>query len=127
MVRRLVLLGLAALLTTACPESAPEQEVSGPNVLIIVTDDQRVGSLVVMPETRRSLVRGGTNFKNAFVTTPMCCPSRASLFSGLYVHNHGVVNNGAGQAENLDQSILIQSYLHRAGYRTGLIGKYVNK
>jgi arylsulfatase A-like enzyme len=57
----------------------------------------------------------------------MCCPSRASLFSGLYAHNHGVLNNEAGQAENLDQSILIQSYLHRAGYRTGLIGKYLNK
>jgi arylsulfatase A-like enzyme len=112
---------------TACPGSDPEKEASGPNVLIIITDDQRVGSLVVMPETRRYLVRGGTTFKNAFVTTPMCCPSRASVFSGRYAHNHGVVNNEEGQAEALDQSTLIQSYLHRAGYRTGLVGKYLNK
>ena len=126
-VKRLVLLCLAALLTTACPGSASEEEASGPNVLIIITDDQRVGSLVVMPETRRYFVQGGTNFKNAFVTTPMCCPSRASVFSGLYAHNHGVVNNRPGLADALDQSTLLQSYLHRAGYRTGLFGKYLNK
>ncbi len=125
--KRLVLLCLAALLTTACPGSASEEEASGPNVLIIITDDQRVGSLVVMPETRRYFVQGGTNFKNAFVTTPMCCPSRASVFSGLYAHNHGVVNNRPGLADALDQSTLLQSYLHRAGYRTGLFGKYLNK
>jgi arylsulfatase A-like enzyme len=112
----------------ACTQSpAPRSSGSRPNVLIIVTDDQRIGSFAVMPQTRRYFFGGGTNFKQAFVTTPLCCPSRSSIFSGLYAHNHGVVNNRPGLAENLDQHLLIQYYLHRAGYRTGLFGKYLNK
>jgi arylsulfatase A-like enzyme len=115
-------------MAAACTQSPSRNgSAKGPNVLIIVTDDQRIGSLAVMPQTRRYFVQGGTNFKQAFVTTPLCCPSRSSIFSGLYAHNHGVVNNRPGLAENLDQRTLVQYYLHRAGYRTGLFGKYLNK
>ncbi|HWL65744.1 MAG TPA: sulfatase-like hydrolase/transferase, partial [Actinomycetota bacterium] len=65
-----------------------------PNVLVIVTDDQRArGTLAVMPSVRRWFVREGTVFENAFTTTPLCCPARASLFTGRYVHNHGVRHN----------------------------------
>jgi arylsulfatase A-like enzyme len=117
----------AALVLTACPRTSSNPPLVKPNVLIIVTDDQRIGSLAVMPQTRRYFVSGGTDFRQAFVTTPLCCPSRSSIFSGLYAHNHGVVNNNPGLAENLDQRTLIQFYLHRAGYRTGLFGKYLNK
>jgi arylsulfatase A-like enzyme len=119
---------VAALALTACPQQ-PAVRSAGvkPNVLIIVVDDQRIGSLSVMPQTRHYFVQGGTNFKQAFVTTPLCCPSRSSIFSGLYAHNHGVINNSPGLAENLDQKTLVQYYLHRAGYRTGLFGKYLNK
>jgi arylsulfatase A-like enzyme len=122
-----VLLCVAAICLTACPQPGSRTPATKPNVLVIVTDDQRIGSLSVMPQTRRYFVQGGTNFKDAFVTTPLCCPSRSSIFSGLYAHNHGVVNNGPGLAENLNQKILIQYYLHRAGYHTGLFGKYLNK
>jgi arylsulfatase A-like enzyme len=121
-----VSLCLAAVALTACPQSGSNLATK-PNVLIIVTDDQRIGSLGVMPQTRRYLVDGGTNFKQAFVTTPLCCPSRSSIFSGRYAHNHGVVNNGPGLAESLNQESLVQFYLHRAGYLTGLFGKYLNK
>lgn len=122
-----ILLCVTALVATGCPSNPPESAQTRPNVLIIVTDDQRIGSLAVMPQTRRYFVQGGTNFKQAFVTTPLCCPSRSSIFSGLYAHNHGVVNNSQGLAENLDQQSLVQFYLHRAGYHTGLFGKYLNK
>jgi hypothetical protein len=61
----------------------PHIPVRRPNIMIIVTDDQRAGSaLQVMPSTRRWFVRDGTSFTRAFATTPLCCPSRASIFTG---------------------------------------------
>lgn len=95
-----------------------------PNVLVIVTDDQRTG-LSVMPNTRKYLVRQGVKYPNAYVTTPLCCPSRSSIMTGRYAHNTGVTSNG-GMAGALDQQTTIQHYLHQAGYRTGLFGKFLN-
>ncbi len=93
-----------------------------PNVLVILTDDQRVdGSLPVMPNTEREFADGGVQYTNAFATTPLCCPSRASIYSGKYPHNHGIRKNG-GLA--FDASETWQRYLHDAGYFTGLFGKY---
>ncbi|MER5464622.1 sulfatase-like hydrolase/transferase [Streptomyces sp. NPDC002668] len=63
-------------------------------------------------------------FPEGHVTTPLCAPSRSSVFSGRYAHNHGVRNNGA--SAQLDQSTTVQRYLKQAGYRTGLFGKYLN-
>lgn len=94
-----------------------------PNILVIVTDDQRQG-LSVMPKTRRIFGRGGTEFKNAFVSDPFCCPSRASIFTGQYPHNHHVETET--QARNLAQNSTIQHYLQQAGYCTALFGKYLN-
>jgi arylsulfatase A-like enzyme len=98
-----------------------------PNVLVIVTDDQRAGTLRHMPVTRRLFARGGVNFRRAYATTPVCCPSRASIFTGRYAHNHRVLTNQAGQAEKLDQRTTIQYFLHRAGYITAMVGKYLNR
>src|SRR5438132_9443309 len=73
-----------------------------PNILLILTDDQRSeGTMSVMPQTQQWFQAGGTQFPNTFVTTPECCPSRSSIFSGLYVHNHGVRGNDS--SPNLDQ------------------------
>jgi arylsulfatase A-like enzyme len=105
---------------------APSSAANGrPNVLIIVTDDQRAG-LSVMPATRRWLRDGGTEFKNAIATTPLCCPSRASIFTGRYAHNHHVFSNG-GDGGNLIQESTLQFYLRQAGYETALFGKYLNR
>ncbi|MGH2731242.1 MAG: sulfatase family protein [Actinomycetota bacterium] len=95
-----------------------------PNILIIVTDDQRMGTMSVMPQTRRLFERGGVSFTNAFATTPLCCPSRSSIMTGRYAHNHGVVGNGMGDL--LNQDITIQRYIHSAGYKTGVAGKFLN-
>jgi arylsulfatase A-like enzyme len=108
------------------PGPVPKAVGRAPNVLIVVTDDQRAG-LRVMPETRRYFVDGGTRFPNSFVATPLCCPSRATIFTGRYAHNHGVRSNLAEEAEHLDQRTTLQHYLHDAGYRTGIFGKYLNK
>lgn len=95
-----------------------------PNILVIVTDDQRVGSLAVMPHTDRLFRRGGTSFVNAFATTPQCCPSRASILTGMYAHNHGVATNS--DAAELDEGATIQRRLGDAGYVTAIVGKYLN-
>jgi arylsulfatase A-like enzyme len=93
-----------------------------PNVLLIITDDQRLdGSMAVMPSTWHEFGDRGTQFDNAYVTTPLCCPSRASIFSGKYPHNHGVRTNGG---RGFDPSETWQRQLHDAGYFTGLFGKY---
>jgi arylsulfatase A-like enzyme len=97
-----------------------------PNILVIVTDDQRDG-LDVMPKTRRWFQAGGTSYPWAFDTTPLCCPSRSSIMTGRYVHNHHVFSNVKGQARHLDQETTVQRYLQRAGYRTAIFGKYLNK
>jgi arylsulfatase A-like enzyme len=96
-----------------------------PNVLVIMTDDQRAdGTMEVMPQTRQWFETGGTRFSQFFATTPLCCPARASVFSGRYTHNHGVLTNDL--ANVMDQRYTIQTYLKSAGYRTGIFGKYFN-
>jgi arylsulfatase A-like enzyme len=99
-----------------------------PNILVILTDDQRAtGTMRVLPAVHRWFGRRGTTFSNAYATTPLCCPSRASIFTGRYAHNHGVQTNKPGAAAaNLDQATTMQRYLHDAGYTTAIYGKYFN-
>jgi arylsulfatase A-like enzyme len=115
---------LVSLTLLAAAEAAPAQ-VARPNILIILTDDQRAeGTMDVMPQTRSWFETGGTKFPLAFSTTPGCCPSRSSVFSGRYVHNHGVRTNDSSQS--LDQRFTMQEYLKLSGYKTGFFGKYLN-
>lgn len=123
--------GAAFLLaTTACdptPAESPPRSTGAPNVLIVVTDDQRAhGTLGVMPATRRWFAGDGTRFSNAFATTPYCCPSRASIFTGRYAHNHDVHTNRRVDGERLDPDTTVQRFLRDAGYRTAIFGKYLN-
>ncbi len=125
-----VLATTLATASAACDQSPRRRDVQTssrerPNVLIIVTDDQRPsGTLSVMPRTRRLFKKDGTRFPHAFATTPLCCPSRASILTGRYAHNHGVVDNL--KAENLDESLTLQARLSRLGYHTGFFGKFLN-
>lgn len=115
-----------ALSTGGTTGYAPADPVRRPNILIIVTDDQRAGegTLRVMPRTRHWLMENGTRFPNAVSTTPLCCPARASIFSGRYAHNHGVFTN-LGEL-TFRHKFTVQHYLSRAGYRTALAGKFFN-
>ena len=122
---RAALTALIAAVLMAAWGPAPAAANERPNVLVVLTDDQRLdGTMAVMPKTLQWFEAGGTKFNNAFATTPTCCPSRASIFTGRYTHNHGVATNDS--AGVLDQRFTIQAYLKAAGYRTGMFGKYFN-
>lgn len=120
------LLGAAAFCTGSI--SARSTPDTRPNVIVLMTDDQTVESLRVMPQVRRSLMREGATFENSFVSYPLCCPSRATLLTGQYAHNHGVLSNAppAGGYQALDGAQTLPVWLRRAGYTTALVGKYLN-
>ncbi|MEV7567025.1 sulfatase family protein [Streptomyces tanashiensis] len=125
-------LGSAAAVAaaTAVPSFAqaaaagPAAAAARPNILLIVTDDQPKHTEWALPKTVAWLADQGVRFTDGHVTTPLCAPSRSSVFSGRHAHHHGVRNNKASYA--LDQSTTVQKYLKQAGYRTGLFGKYLN-
>lgn len=98
-----------------------------PNVLFILCDDLRPDALgcfgskhVKTPGIDR-LAAEGVLFKNAFCTTSLCSPSRASILSGLYAHTHGVTNNFTEYPNSMES---FPKKLQAAGYHTGYIGKY---
>ncbi|HLF26237.1 MAG TPA: sulfatase-like hydrolase/transferase [Anaerolineae bacterium] len=92
-----------------------------PNFIVIIADDQRYDTLDFMPLTKARIFERGVSFSSAYVTTPLCCPSRSSILTGLYAHNHQVYDNYAP----LNRTTLVQ-HLHDAGYFTGIVGKYLN-
>jgi N-acetylglucosamine-6-sulfatase len=99
-----------------------------PNVIVVLTDDQRAGSFSTMPWLASQLARadsGWVGFPNAFANTPLCCPARASLLTGLFARHTGVLDNGDGG--RFDDSSTLATWLHDEGYRTGLVGKYLNR
>jgi len=103
-----------------------------PNILIILTDDQRVDTMWAMPKTREILGSIGVTFTDASVSTPLCCPSRTGFFSGGYfTRNTGILNNlfpngGAVKFGEVDNKAL-PGRLQKSGYQTGLFGKYLNE
>jgi len=98
------------------------------NVIFILTDDHRfdaIGFLKGQPflETPHldSLARDGAHLKNAFVTTALCSPSRASILTGKYAHKHKVIDNNTAIPKG---TTFFPSYLQKAGYKTAFIGKW---
>ena len=116
---------LVACLTLGLAAPAAAQR---PNVVTIMTDDQTVESLRVMPKVQGLLVNKGTTFERSFVSFPVCCPSRATFLTGQYPHNHTV--EGLAPPEggyiNLDTSSYLPVWLRRVGYRTIHLGKFLN-
>jgi arylsulfatase A-like enzyme len=92
------------------------------NFLIIIADDQRADSVgPYMPKTQARVFDQGVQFSKAYITTPECCPSRASMFTGQYASSNGVRENSYPL---LNPTIFNE--LSNAGYLTGMLGKYLN-
>lgn len=99
-----------------------------PTIVLILTDDQRFDTLWAMPNVQSELVAQGITFSNAFVTNPLCCPSRTSILTGKYSHSTNVYTNSwpYGGFKKFDDSSTIATWLDGRGYQTSLIGKYLN-
>ncbi|MCX6385623.1 MAG: sulfatase [Solirubrobacterales bacterium] len=106
----------------------PSSTDSRPNILLVMTDDMAASDLSKMPNVNRLLVKQGTSFTQAITSFPLCCPSRASLLTGMYAHNHGVSGNFApsGYYGLTHRDNTLPVWLEKAGYHTALIGKYLN-
>lgn len=135
-VRRLLLLftllTIPAFISTARAESPaleirPIGGVQPVNVVFILIDDMRYDAMGFMghPFLKTphidAMAAKGANFTNAFVTTALCSPSRASILTGQYMHNHRVVDNND---TDLSETIFFPQYLQKAGYQTGFFGKW---
>ena len=126
-------MAIAVLLASGiAPESRPvqAQEASEqPNIVLILTDDQRTGDLKHMPNVQKLLVQEGTTFERFTISQPRCCPSRATFLTGRYSHNHRT-GFGGGTARFFAKSgahgDTYATRLNGAGYRTGYFGKYMN-
>ncbi|HXJ36040.1 MAG TPA: sulfatase [Candidatus Eisenbacteria bacterium] len=118
--------------------NGPNPQPLRPNILFILSDDQRwdttdatqapAGELI-MPGLHHELGDSGVRFTQAFMTTPLCCPSRSSILRGQYAHTTGVLSNsgphGGAHVYPAD-GVSLGTMLQSAGYRTGFIGKYLN-
>src|SRR5438034_7343936 len=98
------------------------------NIIYILTDDHRYDAMGFLRgqswlETPHldSLARDGVHFKNAFVTTSLCSPSRASILTGKYAHRHRVVDNNNPIQKG---TVFFPQYLQKAGYETAFLGKW---
>lgn len=125
-------------------DAATPPHQAKPNIVLIVSDDQRADAASCMPTVQARLAQQGVTFTNTFSSTPLCCPSRTSILTGKYAHNHGVIQNSdienihwADETESIaggvkgfkkagNEERILPKWLQEAGYRTGFYGKYLN-
>ena len=99
-----------------------------PHLIVVQTDDQTAASISRerMPNLFAALESGGVRFGSHIATTPLCCPSRASLLTGQYSHNHGIHSNRPGYPHLRYRDNVLPVWLKRAGYRTAHVGKFLH-
>ncbi len=96
-----------------------------PDIILIETDDQPWHTLQFMPNVQRLIGDQGVTFRRYYVSTSLCGPSRATTLSGQHSHHNGVTRNAAAAA-HFDATTSLATWLDAAGYRTALVGKYLN-
>ena len=108
---------------------AAQSGAERPNIIFIISDDHRydfMGFHEAAPDFLETpsfdrMAREGVHLKNAFVTTSLCSPSRASVLTGQYAHNHGVVDNSTSVP---DSTTFFPEHVQQAGYNTAFVGKW---
>ncbi|GAA3441283.1 sulfatase [Planomonospora venezuelensis] len=130
--RKMVCLILLLTLGASGGLPAVAQVRERPNIVFILADDLGVGDLERFPNIWNEFIHAGTGFENFFVPNSWCCPSRSSILRSQYVHSHGVLTNTAPEGgftrfhdSGLERSTL-GVWMKEAGYRTALMGKYLN-
>jgi N-acetylglucosamine-6-sulfatase len=126
----LLIASIAAASVAPDARTAQHKQSLRPNVIFILTDDLSSDLVQYMPNVQQ-MQREGMTFSNYFVTDSLCCPSRASIFSGQYPHNHGVLTNtpptgGFSAFRRGAEAETFATVLQSRGYRTSLMGKYFN-
>jgi arylsulfatase A-like enzyme len=104
------------------------EQAQPPNVVVVMTDDQTQASLLLMPTVVSELGGNGATFTNSFTNWPLCCPSRATFYTGQYAHNHRVLGNQPpdGGWSSFNDTNTLPLWLQAAGYHTVHVGKYLN-
>ena len=123
----LLALGMVAVVPSA-PSPTADAAVRGrPNIVMVMMDDMRWDELRFAPNASRYITGRGLRFANSFSPLPLCCPARASLLLGKYAHNHRVMTvkkpYGFGA---LNDSRTVATSLRNSGYKTAMVGKYLN-
>ncbi len=122
----------ALLWATMLPDRADAQATGHPNIIVLMTDDQEPASLKVMKTVRKEMKAKGVTMKHFYANFPLCCPSRATMLTGQYAHNHRVLSNqapegGYGTFNDLHGNNYLPLWLQSAGYSTAYMGKYMNE
>ena len=128
---RMFLLSLLLIFSLSGISQRPSGSVSSsrPNIVVILIDDLRWDELGIArhPFIRTPNIdrigKEGALFRNAFMTTPLCSPSRASFLTGQYAHTHGIVDNVDRSAAS-HELVTFPLLLHQTGYETAFIGKW---
>ncbi|MFL5767111.1 MAG: sulfatase-like hydrolase/transferase [Actinomycetota bacterium] len=125
-------LALCSIVGSPVAQIARSATASRPNIVLILTDDQRFDELSRMPIVKRELIGKGVRFNDAFVVNPLCCPSRTTILTGKYSHGTDIYGNSPPHGgfetfhANGEENSTIATWLHAAGYHTALVGKYLN-
>jgi arylsulfatase A-like enzyme len=127
-----LLAGVGALVADIGSTGSTAHAVEKPNILFVMTDDMPERLWNTMPALRDRVGEKGVRFRDAYVSQSLCCPSRATVLTGKYPHNHGITGNGppnGGEAEfrnSTEDEDTVATSVQAAGYRTALIGNYMN-
>lgn len=120
-----------ALIAGCTPQASVPAAATPPNIVFVLTDDLAMNLIKYMPHVQ-AMHHDGVAFANYSVTDSLCCPSRSSMFTGKFPHDTGIFTNGGKDGgynafhQRSEEGSTFATDLRKAGYRTAMMGKYLN-